>query len=92
MKLTLGGGVCGILDDGGEQDRSNCGSGDTYDGHMDEQRVKTRMWIHKQTFSVFRRQSVFSSCHCLCLYVFSISHLLFYYNFLLNKYFIKDLG
>uniref|UniRef100_A0A0D3C7S7 Uncharacterized protein n=1 Tax=Brassica oleracea var. oleracea TaxID=109376 RepID=A0A0D3C7S7_BRAOL len=68
--LTLGGGVCG-LDDGGKQDRSNCGSGDTYDGHMDEQRVKIRMWIHKQTFSVFRKQSVFPSCHCLCRFVFS---------------------
>ncbi|KAH0876642.1 hypothetical protein HID58_064036, partial [Brassica napus] len=62
---------CGTygLDDGGEQGRSNCGSGDTYNGHMDEQRVKIRMWIHIQTFSVFRRQCVFLSCHCLCPFV-----------------------
>ena len=74
MKLTLGGGVYG-MDDGGEQDRSNCGSGDTYDGDMDEQRVEIKMWIHKQTFFVFRRQSVFLSCLCLCRFLFNNYHL-----------------
>ena len=86
MKLTLVGGVCG-LDDGGEQDHSNCGSRNTYDGHMDEQRIKIRMWIHKQTVFVFRRQSVFSSCYCLCRYVFSKFHLLILH--FLKIYFIN---